>query len=123
VGDIARRLAELGGERLAANLEVVVGHWGEVVMFYLDRVDNLAIAAGLARPISEYFRTNVLVTPRGIFSQRYLRWALEVVGVDRILFSTDYPYRFVPHSGARCFLEEADLTEKTNMRRQGLDTL
>ena len=93
------------------NLEVVVWHWGEVVLFYLDRVDNLAIAAGLARPISEYFRTNVLVTPSGVFSQRYLRWALEVVGVDRILFSTDYPYRFAPHSGARRFLEEADLTE------------
>jgi len=93
------------------NLEVVVGHWGEMVLFYLDRVDNLAAAAELARPISEYFRTNVLVTPSGIFSQRYLRWALEVIGVDRILFSTDYPYRFAPHGGARRFLEEADLTE------------
>jgi uncharacterized protein len=82
-----------------------------VVLFYLDRVDNLAIAAGLARPISEYFRTNVLVTPSGVFSQRYLRWALEVVGVDRILFSTDYPYRFAPDRGARRFLQEADQTE------------
>jgi predicted TIM-barrel fold metal-dependent hydrolase len=93
------------------NLDVVVGHWGEVVLFYLDRVDNLATTAGLARPISEYFRTNVLVTPSGIFSQRYLRWALEVVGVDRILFSTDYPYRFAPDGGARRFLDEADLGE------------
>ena len=73
--------------------------------------DNLPAAARLARPISDYFRTNVLVTPGGVFSQRYLRWALEVVGVDRILFSTDYPYRFVPDSGARRFLEEADLSE------------
>ena len=93
------------------NLQVVVGHWGEVVLFYLDRVDNLAAAARLARPISEYFRTNVLVTPGGVFSQRYLRWALEVVGVDRILFATDYPFRFAPDSGARRFLEEADLSE------------
>jgi predicted TIM-barrel fold metal-dependent hydrolase len=93
------------------NLQVVLGHWGEVVLFYLDRVDNLAAAAGLARPISEYFRANVLVTPGGVFSQRYLRWALEVVGVDRILFATDYPFRFAPDSGARRFLEEADLSE------------
>ena len=92
-------------------LEVVVGHWGEMVLFYLDRVDNLATAAERARPISEYFCTNVLVTPSGIFSQRYLRWALEVIGVDRILFSTDYPYRLAPHSGARRFLAEADLTD------------
>jgi predicted TIM-barrel fold metal-dependent hydrolase len=53
----------------------------------------------------------VLVTPSGIFSQRYLRWALEVIGVDRILFSTDYPYRCAPHNGARRFLEEADLSD------------
>lgn len=92
-------------------LQVIVGHWGEMVLFYLDRIDNLAIAAQLARPISDYFRTNVLVTPSGVFSQRYLRWALEVVGVDRILFSTDYPYRLAPHGGARRFLQEADLTE------------
>lgn len=92
-------------------LEVIVGHWGEVVLFYLDRIDNLAAAGNLERPISDYFSTNVLVTPSGIFSQRYLRWALEVVGVDRILFSTDYPYRFAPHGGARRFLQEADLTD------------
>jgi uncharacterized protein len=93
------------------NLQVMLGHWGEMVLFYLDRVDNLTAAARLERPISDYCRTNVLVTPGGVFSQRYLRWALEVVGVDRILFSTDYPYRFVGDGGARRFLEEADLSE------------
>ena len=93
------------------NLEVIVGHWGEMVLFYLDRVDDLSTATKRARPISEYFRTNVLVTPSGIFSQRYLRWALEVIGVDRILFSTDYPYRCASHNGARRFLEEADLSD------------
>ena len=93
------------------NLQVVVGHWGEVVLFYLDRVDNMAATAALARPVSEYFRTNVLVTPSGVFSQRYLRWTLEVMGVDRILFSTDYPYRFAADHGARRFLEEANLSD------------
>jgi predicted TIM-barrel fold metal-dependent hydrolase len=93
------------------DLQVVVGHWGETVLFYLDRVDNLAAAAQLVRPISEYFRTNVLVTPSGIFSQRYLRWTIEVIGIDRILYSTDYPYRIAPDGGARRFLEEADLSD------------
>lgn len=92
------------------DLQVCVGHWGEVVLFYLDRVDNLAAAASLARPISDYFRTNVLVTPSGVFSQRYLRWTIEVLGVDRILFSTDYPYRLAPEGGARRFLQEAALS-------------
>ena len=93
------------------NLQVILGHWGEMVLFYLDRIDNLSAAAKLSRPISDYFRTNVFVTPGGVFSQRYLRWSVEVVGAQRIMFATDYPYQFAADSGARRFLEEADLSE------------
>lgn len=93
------------------DLQVIVGHWGEVVLFYLERIDKLATVAKPARPISDYVRSNVLVTPSGIFSQRYLRWAIEVIGVDRILFSTDYPFEFAPQGGARHFLEKADLSD------------
>jgi predicted TIM-barrel fold metal-dependent hydrolase len=34
-----------------------------------------------------------------------------VIGIDRILYSTDYPYRIAPDGGARRFLEEADLSD------------
>jgi predicted TIM-barrel fold metal-dependent hydrolase len=50
------------------------------------------------------------VTASGVWSQRYLRWAIEVLGIDRIMFSTDYPYRFTRGGGAHRFLEEADLS-------------
>ena len=46
-----------------------------------------------------------------MFSQRYLRWAIEIVGVERILFSTDYPFKFTPQGGGRRFLEQADLND------------
>lgn len=91
------------------DLQVVTGHWGEVVLFYLDRIDEMQRPAKLQRPISEYFRSNVSVTASGVWSQRYLRWTIEVLGVERIMFSTDYPYRFTGENGARRFLEEADL--------------
>ena len=45
-----------------------------------------------------------------MFSQRYLSWAAEVIGVERILFSTDYPFVPVSQSGRR-FLEETDLSD------------
>ena len=32
--------------------------------------------------------------------------ALEVVGIDRILFSTDYPYQYRPGGGPRQFIEQ-----------------
>jgi uncharacterized protein len=92
------------------DLQVVTGHWGEVVLFYLDRIDEMQRTAKLKRPVSEYFRSNVSVTASGVWSQRYLRWAIEVLGVERIMFSTDYPYRFTRENGARRFLEEADLS-------------
>jgi predicted TIM-barrel fold metal-dependent hydrolase len=92
------------------DLEIVTGHWGEVVLFYLDRIDDLQRTAKLACRISDYFRRNVSVTPSGVWSQRYLRWAIEMLGVERIMFSTDYPYRFTPGGGARRFLDEADLS-------------
>ncbi|TDO14849.1 hypothetical protein EV580_2987 [Mycobacterium sp. BK086] len=94
------------------NLQVILGHWGEMVLFYLDRIDNLSAAARLSRPISDYFRTNVFVTPGGVFSQRYLRWAVDVVGAERVMFATDYPYQFAGDSGARLFLEHADLSDE-----------
>jgi uncharacterized protein len=56
-------------------------------------------------------QNNVYLTPGGVFSQRYLRWALEVVGYERIMFAADYP--FVPTDGgvARRFLEAADVSD------------
>jgi predicted TIM-barrel fold metal-dependent hydrolase len=96
------------------DLQVIMGHWGEVVLFYLDRIDLMSGMAAraklLKRPISEYFKTNVHVTPAGIYSQRYFRWSREVLGVDRIMYATDYPYHITPEKGARRFLEDADLT-------------
>jgi predicted TIM-barrel fold metal-dependent hydrolase len=92
-------------------LQLILGHWGEVMMFYLDRIDRMAGIADLARPVSDYVRTNVFVTPGGVFSQRYLQWSLDVVGVDRILFASDYPYVMVPDGGSRRFLEQADISE------------
>jgi predicted TIM-barrel fold metal-dependent hydrolase len=93
------------------DLQLITGHWGEVVLFYLDRIDSLAGPASLEKPVSHYFRQHVSVTPSGVWSERYLRWALEVLGPERIMFSTDYPYRFTPNGGARSFLLKAELAD------------
>ena len=34
------------------------------------------------------------------------------MGIDRILYSTDYPYLFAPEGGARRFLMEAPISEE-----------
>ena len=97
------------------DLQLILGHWGEVVLFFLDRIDMLSgearQATKLQQPISDYFRTNVSVTPSGVFSQRYLHWTREVLGIERILFSTDYPFLLEP-GGVRPFLEAANLSDE-----------
>ena len=97
-------------ERLP-DLQLILGHWGEVILFYLERIDLNTAAAHLPRPISEYFRTNISVTSSGLLSERYLRWAIEVVGVDRILCATDYPFPPLQPNGNRTFLDRAPLSD------------
>jgi predicted TIM-barrel fold metal-dependent hydrolase len=93
------------------DLQLILGHWGEVVLFYLDRIDIMTEPAGLPRKVSDYFISNISVTPGGVFSQRYLRWAIEVLGIDRILFATDYPFQLAADGAARRFLDSAELSE------------
>ncbi|WP_017960397.1 hypothetical protein [Rhizobium leguminosarum] len=44
-----------------------------------------------------------------MFSPAYLRQAIDSVGVDRILFSTDYLYQYRPGGDARRFVEDLGL--------------
>ena len=94
------------------NLQVIIGHWGELVLFYLEHTAVMqAMGLHSDRPLQDYFRQNVWVTGSGLYSERYLRWSAEVVGIDRIVFSTDYPFRDTGGGTARAFLEDAPLTE------------
>lgn len=87
IGVQAIRLILAGVFEKLPDLQLILGHWGELVLFYLDRIDLNSEAAHLPRPVSDYFRTNISVTSSGMFSQRYLRWAVEILGVDRVMFT------------------------------------
>ena len=90
-------------------LQVVLGHWGELVLFYAERLAAMDSVSGLAHPIATYLRRNLHVTASGMFLPHYLGRALAVVGPDRLLFSTDFPYQYRPGRDARRFLEDCGL--------------
>lgn len=75
------------------DLQLVLGHWGELLLFWQDRTDSLSRVAGLDRKVSEYIRSNVHITSSGMLNPTLLRHALEVTTPDRLLFSTDYPFQ------------------------------
>ena len=91
-------------------LQIILGHWGELVLFYLERIQNLARVTKLDRPIADYFKQNLYVTPSGMWTNTYLQQAVDILGPERILFSVDYPYQYKPGGGARTFLDEAPLS-------------
>jgi len=59
----------------------------------------------LKQPILSYLKQNVHYTFSGFnFQSNFLQLLLELGGVDRIMFSADYPY--MPMPKARAFLEQ-----------------
>jgi predicted TIM-barrel fold metal-dependent hydrolase len=87
-------------------LQVVIGHMGEGLPYAMARSSGiLSGPARLRQTVAEYFRTNIHLTTSGYFSLPPLRCALEVVGIERMMFSVDYP--FSANTRGRKFLEEA----------------
>ena len=76
------------------NLKIIMGHWGELLPYFLDRFDDALPAefTGLQHEPSYYLRNNLYVTPSGIYTPELLEYNLKMLGADHILFSADYPW-------------------------------
>ncbi len=91
-------------------LKLLSGHWGELVAGWLDRLDGtIGWADVLSRPVSEYYREHVWITPSGMYSENLLKFFLAEVGADRIIHSEDFPY--VVRDNVSEFLVQAELTD------------
>ena len=73
-------------------LRLIIGHCGEMLPFMLARIDAMLRVDSLALEPSEYFARNIWVTTSGLFSIPPVMCTVEVLGVDRVLFSVDYPF-------------------------------
>lgn len=92
-GTAALRLMARGVLDRHPELQLVLGHWGELLLFWHQRAESLARVAGLERSITEYLQQNVWITASGMLDPTLLRHALAVTTPDRLLFSTDYPFQ------------------------------
>ena len=87
-------------------LKIVIGHMGEALPFMLDRIDETTAneaKARLARSVRQTILDQVWITTSGFFTMVPFMAALMSFGVDRILFSVDYP--FASNARARAFLD------------------
>ena len=87
-------------------LQIMVGHMGEALPFWVYRLDYMHQASvrsqryaqmkPLKKTILEYLRSNVLITTSGMAWAPAILFTQQVVGEDRVMYAMDYPYQFVP---------------------------
>ena len=112
----ALRLVMAGVFDAYPKLRIVLGHMGEGLPFWLQRIDNryqLQVKIGAVKKLprlpSEYFLENFVITTSGVMSAPALRLSIEVLGVERIMFAADYPYESVAE-GVQ-FMDTVDVTD------------
>jgi predicted TIM-barrel fold metal-dependent hydrolase len=100
-------------------LKLIIGHMGEMLPVMLVRVDETSAAdiEHLKRKPSQQILEQVWITTSGIFSQPPFIAALQTFGIDRIMFSVDYPYA-LDAKGREfldgCALAPADMAKLTH---------
>jgi len=90
-------------------LKLIIGHMGEMLPMMLARADEVFALdiAHLERPVGRAVLDQVWLTTSGIFSEPPFLAALLTFGIDRIMFSVDYPY--APNAKGRAFLDRLAL--------------
>ncbi|MBL8270655.1 amidohydrolase family protein [Steroidobacter sp.] len=129
-GTHALRLIGAGIFDRFPKLTIVLGHMGEGIPYFLERIDNrwdfenalFPTSAKLKRKPGEYFRNNFLITTSGMNVAAPLAAAIATVGIDRILFAVDYPFENQPKSVAdfdaiALSVEDKRKICETNVRR------
>jgi len=97
-------------------LRIVLGHMGEALPFWMWRLDFMgapgARAAGRTNQLkpSEYFQRHFAITTSGVEDPLALRFCINKIGIDSIMWAIDYPYQ--PTAPAVAFLESAPLSDQ-----------
>lgn len=108
------------------DLKIILGHLGEAVPFWMQRLDTrmqtvvgTLMKAGappftpltkiLKKLPSYYIKNNFFVTNSGMLAEPSLLCCLLTLGADRILFAVDYPME--PNQEAVHFLETVNISD------------
>jgi 2,3-dihydroxybenzoate decarboxylase len=95
------------------SFKLILGHMGEFLPWFAERFDHRFCEYKLdlkqitkkqfkknkfpvwvypKLTLQEYLKKNIYITTSGWFSDSALKYAIEKMGIDRVLFSIDYPY-------------------------------
>ena len=98
--------------------KIILGHLGEGLPFYLWRV-NQALARNrfVKKSFREYFTEHFWITTSGFFSNPALQCCIAEMGLDRIMFSIDYP--FVDNELGMAWIDDLPVTGEDRAKLLG----
>ncbi len=98
------RLITIGIFDKYPSLQIMVGHMGEALPYWLYRLDYMHQAGvrskryarmqPLQKTIAQYLQSNVLVTNSGMAWEPAIKFCQQVMGEDRVMYAMDYPYEY-----------------------------
>ncbi|PKN63748.1 MAG: amidohydrolase [Deltaproteobacteria bacterium HGW-Deltaproteobacteria-15] len=106
-GTHALRIINAGVFDAFPKATLILGHLGETLPYLLGRLDEgyvMAAKSGrkLQKRLSDYVRSNILVTTSGLYRPEALVCAISAMGEDRVLYAMDYPF-VQPKDSIDCF--------------------
>lgn len=91
-------------------LQIILGHCGEALPFWLYRINymhsHISVTGRypnvgpLKRKAEEYLRENFIYTNSGVGWAPPVMFVRDVIGPDRMMYAMDYPWQFVPEEVA-----------------------
>ncbi len=107
---MALRLVVAGVLDAYPKLKLLIGHLGEGLPFLQWRMDrSLARDAKLPKSFTDYVRQHFWITTSGAFSDAALRCSIDELGIDKVIFSVDYPY--VKNNAGRTWFDKAPISD------------
>ena len=92
-------------------LKIIVGHLGEAAPFLMWRTNYLVQERmPMPRSFADYYKEHFWLTTSGAFSDAALTCAIAEMGVERILFSVDWP--FMNNAAGRKWMDAAPVSDR-----------
>ena len=106
---------------------VILGHMGENLPFYLWRLNSRYATTRYRSNISttpaEVFRQHFFITTSGVCDDAALQCSIDSIGASRIMFSTDYPYEDIEEAGRWLDQAPIDSAHKKQISRSNAERL
>ena len=108
-GTQAMRLVLSGLFDAHPGAKIILGHLGETIPYTIARIDEALSRDTPMKNFREVFTSHFYVTTSGFFSDPALQCCIQEIGVDRVMFSIDWPY--ASHAAGVDWIRKAPLSD------------